>query len=130
MPKKPKQTAPTTAPPPEPPMPLAPAARAKWDQLVADLRDRGEWSDRDRHALAVLADSLATYEQAATHIAEHGAVVLSPRGEAVKSPFVTVQNQAFERIHRLASAFGLTPASRATIKTPPPAPPSLADLLK
>ena len=104
------------APSIDPPALLSPRALDKWRQLVADLRDRKSWSLKDRHALFILADSLATYEEAVERIAREGSIVASPRGEAVKHPSVTVQNQAGGRCAKLLAPVGRTPAGRLAIK--------------
>lgn len=101
---------------PDPPPHFTEPAITHWRKLTAMLMQRRLLSDDDLAALAVLAGSLALYQQAQEKIDIEGAVVMGQKGE-IKSPWVTIQNQAWDRIRPLLSEFGLTPCARAKFKS-------------
>jgi P27 family predicted phage terminase small subunit len=53
--------------------------------------------------------------------------VKSPSGYPVQSPYVSIANRQTEIMMRIASEFGLTPASRSRISAPVAAQSSLFD---
>ena len=57
-------------------------------------------------------------------------MVKSPTGFPMQSPYLAVANRQAEIMMRIASEFGFTPASRSRIATPPPAEPTLFDMMQ
>ena len=52
-------------------------------------------------------------------VQKHGAVVLSPNKQfPMKSPYLSVADQAMEQMRKLMVEFGLTPSSRSRIRVP------------
>ena len=108
--------------PPKPPRGLRAPGKAVW-RLVW-LEAAGWLADADRpivERLARLVDELAIYRAA---LVKHGAVieemVVSPRGDVVGSkrvanPAVKMLHDAGVELNTLASAIGLSPASRARL---------------
>ena len=47
-----------------------------------------------------------------------GAMVKSPTGFPIQSPYVSIANRQAELMMRIAAEFGFTPASRSRISTP------------
>jgi len=66
---------------------------------------------------------------AAQAIQKYGAIIKSPSGYPVQSPYVAIANRQAEIMMRIASEFGFTPASRSRIATPSQSDPTLFDLL-
>ena len=108
--------------PPTPPRGLRAPGKAVW-RLV--WLEAGVWlADADRpivERLARLVDELALYHAA---LVKHGAVIeellVSPRGEVVgtkrvANPAVKMLHDAGVELNNLASAIGLSPASRARL---------------
>jgi tripartite-type tricarboxylate transporter receptor subunit TctC len=60
----------------------------------------------------------------------YGAMVKSPSGYPVQSPYVSIANRQTEIMMRIASEFGFTPASRSRISTPGQRQPNLFDMLE
>ena len=60
-------------------------------------------------------------------IQQFGAMVKSPNGYPIQSPYVAIANSQAEIMMRIASEFGFTPASRSRIATPSPAERTLFD---
>jgi P27 family predicted phage terminase small subunit len=57
----------------------------------------------------------------------HGAMLKSPNGYPVQSPYVAIANRQAELMLRISSEFGFTPASRGRISAPRPDEPTLFD---
>ena len=58
-------------------------------------------------------------------IRKFGAVVKSPSGFPLCSPYVPIANRAFEKMRRMLVEFGCTPASRTSVtRATAPTPPS------
>ena len=55
---------------------------------------------------------------ATANIQKFGTMVKSPSGYPIQSPYVAIANRQAEIMMRIASEFGLTPASRGRIATP------------
>ena len=79
----------------------------------------------DRAALASYCAAYALWAEATQAIQTYGAMVKSPSGYPVQSPYVSIANRQTEIMMRIASEFGLTPASRSRISAPAAAQPSL-----
>ena len=61
-------------------------------------------------------------------IQKYGAMVKSPTGYPIQSPYLAIANRQAELMMRIASEFGFTPASRSRISVPPPDQLPLLDL--
>jgi P27 family predicted phage terminase small subunit len=48
-------------------------------------------------------------------VEKHGAMIKSPNGFPIQSPYMIVANRQLEIMLRIASEFGFTPASRSRI---------------
>ncbi len=121
-------------PRPEPAIPdcppeLSPAARKEWDRLVGELASLKVLTNLDRAALAAYCGAYALWAEATEAVQKYGAMVKSPSGYPIQSPYVAIANRQAEIMMRIAGEFGFTPASRGRISTPSPAEPDLFDLL-
>jgi P27 family predicted phage terminase small subunit len=58
--------------------------------------------------------------EAMEQIQKYGTMVKSPTGYPIQSPYLSIANRQAELMMRVASEFGLTPASRSRISAPPP----------
>ena len=112
---------------PECPPELSPAAQREWNRLVGHLAALRLLTTLDRAALAAYCGSYALWAEAMEAIQKFGAMVKSPNGYPIQSPYVAIANRQAEIMMRIASEFGFTPASRSRIATPSPAEPTLFD---
>lgn len=124
----------TAEPRPEPvapdcPAELGPAARREWDRLVGQLTSLRILTALDRAALAAYCGACGLWAEATEAIQKYGAMVKSPTGFPMQSPYVAIANRQAEIMMRIASEFGFTPASRSRLSTPCPEEPSLFDLM-
>ena len=110
------------APPPE--IPACPefldtAAREEWDRTSLILANMGLLTLADRSALAAYCVAYSRWVQAEQQVARFGTIVKSPeKGFPMKSPYLTVADQALETMRKLMVEFGLTPSSRSRIRVP------------
>jgi P27 family predicted phage terminase small subunit len=92
---------------------LSPIAREEWNRIVGELTALGVLSKFDRGPLAVYCEACATWAEATDAIHKYGAMIKSPTGYPVQSPWVAIANRAAETILRIAGEFGFTPAARS-----------------
>jgi P27 family predicted phage terminase small subunit len=95
------------------PAQLAPVARQEWDRIVGELTRLGVLSTFDRAALAAYCTAYALWLEAAEMVQKHGAMLKSPKGFPIQSPYLSTLNRQAEIMIRIASEFGFTPASRS-----------------
>lgn len=94
-------------------------ARAEWFRTAAVLREMGLLTRADRAALAAYCTVYSRWVHAEAQVKKFGAIVKSPeKGFPMKSPYLTIADQALEAMRKLLVEFGLTPSSRSRIKVP------------
>jgi P27 family predicted phage terminase small subunit len=103
-----------------PPCPseLSQAARAEWDRIVAALDRQDTITELDTAILGAYCTAYASWLEAEALISKFGAMIKSPTGRPMPSPYVAQANKQREAMMRCASELGLTPASR--LKFPKP----------
>lgn len=121
-------------PRPEPAVPdcppeLSEAARSEWNRLASELAPLRIVTNLDRAALAAYCSAYGLWAEATEAIHKYGAMIKSPSGFPVQSPYVAIANRQTEIMIRIASEFGFTPASRSRISAPSDSDPSLFDNL-
>lgn len=104
---------------PKPDKVLGKIGRAEWRRMVGLLERMSILSSVDRAALHAYCLSWERYIVAEQHLAEEGAVIYE-RGTSKRNPWALESNQAFDRLHKIAQEFGLTPASRSRVNVPEP----------
>jgi P27 family predicted phage terminase small subunit len=97
--------------------------------MVAQLAPLRILTHLDRAALASYCSAYALWAEATKAIQTYGAMVKSPTGYPIQSPYVAIANRQTEIMMRIASEFGFTPASRSRISTPAEAERTLFDAL-
>jgi len=104
---------------PDCPEHLDDVARAEWFRTAKVLMDMGLLTLADRAALAAYCVAYSRWVHAEQQVKKYGTVVKSPtKGFPMKSPYLTVADQAMESMRKLMVEFGLTPSSRSRIKLP------------
>jgi P27 family predicted phage terminase small subunit len=121
-------------PRPEPAIPDCPpelndVARREWNRLATELGPLRVVTNLDRGALAAYCGAYALWAEAMEAVQKFGAMIKSPSGYPVQSPYLAIANRQTDIMLRIASEFGLTPASRSRIATPADHGPSLFDYL-
>lgn len=87
-------------------------------------------ANNHENAIHILAAAVyGLWAEATEAIQKYGAMVKSPTGFPMQSPYVAIANRQAEIMMRIASEFGFTPASRSRISTPSPEEPSLFDFM-
>ena len=95
-------------------------AAREWQRIAGELADLGLLTRIDRAALVLYCQAWADYVQAKGKAAEKGPVVKSPTGSPIHNPWHSIANKAFDQLRQMLSEFGLTPASRASVKAVAP----------
>ena len=109
------------APPgvPERPEWLDAEAQAEWDRVTVELQEMGLLSKTDRAALTAYCTAWSRWVEAEAQVKKYGTVVKSPeKGFPMKSPYLSIADQALETMRKLMVEFGLTPSSRSRIRVP------------
>ena len=94
---------------------LGPLARQEWDRIVGELTSKGVLSSADRGPLAAYCVAYGLAIEATEMVQKHGAMIKSPNGFPMQSPYLSHLNKQVEIMMRIASEFGFTPASRSRI---------------
>ena len=104
---------------PDPPAWLDDEAKAEWERVLPDLEQMGLLSPADRPALAAYCTAWSRWVEAEQMVKKFGPIVKSPeKGFPMKSPYLTIADQALETMRKLMVEFGLTPSSRSRIRVP------------
>jgi len=77
----------------------------------------GILSSFDRGPLAAYCCAYALWIEGMDMVQKHGAMIKSPNGYPMQSPYLSHANKQFEIMMKIATEFGFTPASRARIFT-------------
>src|SRR6476659_9708089 len=122
-------------PRPEPNVPacppeLGPVAQKECYRLVGELAALRLLTNLDRAALAAYCGAYALWAESTQAIQKYGALIKSPTGFPIQSPYLAIANRQAEIMMRIASEFGFTPASRSRIATPGKSSPSLFDWME
>jgi len=106
-----------------PPVPtwLSEDGQKSFFELSIMLHDMSVLTQADELSLTLLCDAYGDYKQAKEVINTLGPTqdVTSREGhtKSIQRPEVLIANQAFTRVFQLLKEFGLTPSSRAKVKT-------------
>jgi P27 family predicted phage terminase small subunit len=104
---------------PDPPEWLDAEAKAEWARVVLDLQAMGLLSRADRPAIAAYCTVWSRWVEAEAMVKKFGSIVKSPeKGFPMKSPYLSIADQAMEAMRKYLVEFGLTPSSRGRIKVP------------
>ena len=94
-------------------------AKAEWFRMAKILLDMGLLTRADRAALAAYCTAYSRWVTAERQVQRLGTIVKSPeKNFPMKSPYLTVADQALETMRKFMVEFGLTPSSRSRIRVP------------
>jgi len=72
---------------------LGPASRQEWDRIVGELSSKGVLSGSDRGPLSGYCLAFALAMEAAEMVQRHGAMIKSPNGFPIQSPYLSHLNK-------------------------------------
>jgi P27 family predicted phage terminase small subunit len=104
---------------PDCPEELSDGAKQEWARIAPELQALGLLAKIDRSALALYCESYARWIDAVTAIHKYGAVIKSPSGYPIQSPYVSIANKAGEQVRLMLAEFGMTPAARSRVHADP-----------
>ena len=102
----------------EPPPSLSDAAKEVWREVAPRLEEEGSVVRVEREPFACYCQAVAIVQECQRDIEERGVTISTSRG-LQKNPAVSIQREFMANVARLASEFGLTPASRSKVKLVP-----------
>lgn len=106
---------------PDVPKSLCDVARAKWIELIGDLKRNGVLSSDTREMLVSYCTTFAKWMKACQKVDETGLAIHSVDkiGNKVitRNPYVSEMHKFREQLNKLLPEFGLTPASRQKLKS-------------
>lgn len=93
---------------------MSAGARVIWDELAADLQDKGCLTHWDVHLFAAFCEAVATYRECRILMGDQ----FTDRGAAggvIKSPYWQIMRDCVETMVKLSSRFGLSPGDRSAL---------------
>ena len=102
----------------KPPSFLPPLAKREWKRIVPQLNAMGLLSDLDISALAAYCVAYSTWVDALAQIKKTGALVRSPNGFPMPSPYIKISRDAQDEMMKWLKEFGMTPAARSRVAVP------------
>ena len=98
-------------------------AKREWNRVSVELRRLGLLTMLDRACLAGYCQSWARWIDAEKHLRRYGAIVKSPTGYPMQSPYLAIAQAAMKSMQSFLLEFGMSPAARTRVETDdPPAP--------
>lgn len=101
---------------PEQPTGLTEEELKTWDELLLEAPEQVK-RELNKIVFEALVRATCQYREAARNVAKYGAVIKSPSGYPIQSPYVSIQNKQAGLIRQLSAELGLTLASRLRVKT-------------
>lgn len=96
-------------------------ARAKWKDLVRELKAMGVATKTDADTMARYCVTFVTWAKANDLIQKTGEVLKGPNGGMVQNPWLSVRNKADNQLAKISVQLGLDPLSRLRLRTNAPA---------
>jgi P27 family predicted phage terminase small subunit len=101
---------------------LSDGASKHWPVVAKQLEDARVLTKLDGAALALYCETWARWADANEKVIKLGAVVKSPSGFPIQSPYLAIANKAHDQLVKLLIEFGMTPAARTKVSVAKPAP--------
>ena len=74
----------------------------------------------DRAALALYCGAWGRWVEAEKALRTYGAMIKSPSGFPMQSPYLAIANKAMEQMRAMLCEFGMSPSSRTRVHATPP----------
>ena len=84
-----------------------------------EARFLGLVTEVDKAALAGYCQAWARWVEAEEQLTRFGAVIKSPSGYPIQSPYLPIANKALDQMTRLLVEFGMSPSSRSRVDLQP-----------
>ena len=97
---------------------ISDVAQEEWIRLSADLFEIGLITKADEVEFAVYCQAYAELQEAEAALIKYGRTQVTKDGFERKSPWLSIRDEAWKRLHQAAQQFGLTPSSRTKIEVP------------
>lgn len=94
-------------------------ARREWRRTGRRLVECGLMTAIDGAALAVYCQAWARWIDAEGNLSRFGAVLKSPTGFPMQSPYLAIANKAMEQLTKVLVEFGMSPSSRSRVSVAP-----------
>lgn len=101
------------------PKELSPDAKREWRRIAPELARLGLLTRIDGTMLALYCDSYARWLEAQQAVQKFGAVIKSPSGFPMQSPYLAIANKALDQMRQLLQEFGMSPSSRTRVSVVP-----------
>ena len=90
-------------------------AKREWHRLAKTMESMGVLTEADRAAFATYCDAYSKWKDATEFINQHGQIFKTPSGYIQQVPQVSIAQTYGKLMTKIATEFGLTPASRSRI---------------
>ena len=90
-------------------------AKREWKRLAKTMEAMGVLTEADRAAFATYCDAYSKWKTATEFIDQHGLIFKTPSGYIQQVPQVSIAQTYGKLMTKIATEFGLTPASRSRI---------------
>jgi len=105
---------------PRKPRILQGVAAREWYKITKILHRLGLLTEVDKAALAVYCQFYQRWVDAEREVRREGMIVFTDKGFPVQSPYLSIANKAAERMTKMLTEFGMTPASRTRVQVVKP----------
>jgi len=100
----------------EAPEHLSETAAKEWYRATELLANAGIIEGTDTAALEAYCTAYARWVEAEEQLRKHGVLIKAPKNDyPMQSPYLSVANQAWDRMVRMLNELGMTPASRSRL---------------
>ena len=90
-------------------------AKREWHRLAKTMEAMGVLTEADMAAFATYCDAYSKWKDATEFINQHGQIFKTPSGYIQQVPQVSIAQTYGKLMTKIATEFGLTPASRSRI---------------
>lgn len=103
---------------PDPPSFLDAIAIEEWHRMVVELEALGLVSKFDHAALEAYCANYSRWKRSEETLRREGDIIEFPNGAKGPHPAIRIVNQALSLMRQYLIEFGMSPSSRANVKTP------------
>ena len=90
-------------------------AKREWRRLARTMESMGVLTEADMAAFAAYCDAYSKWKEATEFLDQHGLIFKTPSGYIQQVPQVSIAQTYGKLMTKIATEFGLTPASRSRI---------------
>ena len=94
-------------------------ALIEWQRLAPELERIGILTMADEAEFAIYCQALAEFVEAEARLQKDGKTQTTKDGFERKSPWCSIRDESWKRLHQAASGFGLNPSARAKVEANP-----------